>query len=663
LPGEQENFAARTLHPTHYGRFCPIETPEGTEIGLRKNLALLARISTMVVQSDAEIIKNLEKCGMVEKDGERDVFLNGRYVGTASGEFIKEVRTKRRSKELPSDLGVRSDEDLNSVFICTEVGRVLRPLIIVENGESKLKPEDIEKLKREELTWNDLVDQGVIEYLDAGEEENILVALSEEEITPTHTHLEIAGVASLGIITSLVPFCNHDHPPRLLKGSKTLKQALGLYAGNFPIRLDTDVSILHYPQKPIVRSFVYDTLNFYPAGQDLIVAIMPYEGYNMEDAIVLNKASVERGVGRSTYFRPYKSVELNYAGGLRDDITVPDKDVSGYRTEESYKYLEDDGITYPEANLKEGEVVIGKTSPPKFLSEAREITIRTKKENSTVIRQEEKGVIDLVVVTEDSEGNKVAQIRTRDQRCPELGDKFSAPHGQKGVIGLIAPENDIPFTAKGIKPDLLFNPHSIPSRMSVGYMIELLAGKIAAVKGQIMDGTAFAGISVEDLEEQLKGLGFEYNGKETMYDPVSGKKMDAKIFVGNMYYLKLRYMVSNKIHARGSGKVALLTRQPVEGRAKGGALRLGEMEQQAIVAHGASLLLKERYDSDKTTVYICDKCGSIAVKNHIKNKVVCPVCGCTDSQPVEISYAFKLLLEELQSMHIKTNFELKNKYE
>ncbi|MEM4230433.1 MAG: DNA-directed RNA polymerase subunit B, partial [Candidatus Pacearchaeota archaeon] len=288
---------------------------------------------------------------------------------------------------------------------------------------------------------------------------------------------------------------------------------------------------------------------------------------------------------------------------------------------------------------------------------------RTKKENSSVIRQEEKGIVDMAVITQDNEGNKVVQVRVRDIRNPELGDKFSAPHGQKGVVGLIVPENDIPFSARGIKPDLIFNPHSIPSRMSVGYLIELLAGKIGAIKGQIIDGTAFSKRKVTDFEEQLKELGFCFDGKETMYDPVSGKMMEAKIYIGNMYYLKLKHMVSNKIHARGSGKITLLTRQPVEGRAKGGALRLGEMEQQAIVAHGAALLLKERYESDKTLVYICEKCGSMAIKNYIKNKVFCPVCGSVEAQPVEISYAFKLLLEELQSMHIRTCFDLKNKYE
>jgi len=665
LPGEQENFMARTLHPTHYGRFCPIETPEGTEIGLRKNLALLAKISTAIDLNNEEIMKNLQKCGLAEasQTGGLDVFLNGRFIGIANPGFIDEVKKKRRVGEFPEEIGIRHDIDLGAVFISTERGRVLRPLIIAENGQSKLDEIIKERVKSGEMSWKDLVKQGIIEYLDAGEEDNALVALNEEDLTSEHSHLEIDGIASLGIITSLVPFSNHDHPPRLLRGSKTLKQALGIYAANFPVRMDTDVNILHYPQKPIVRSFVYDTLNFYPAGQNLIVAIMVHEGYNMEDAIVFNRASIDRGVGRSTYFRPYSTIELNYAGGLKDQIVAPEKDIPGYRTEESYKYLEDDGIAYPEAKMKEGEVVIGKTSPPKFLSEAREITIRTRKENSIAIRQEEKGIVDMIIVTEDNEGNKVVQVRTRDIRNPELGDKFSAPHGQKGVIGLIVPENDIPFSTRGIKPDLIFNPHGIPSRMSVGYLIELLTGKIGSVKGEIMDGTAFSKRKVEDLEQQLRELGLSYDGKENMYDPVSGKMMTARIFISNMYYLKLKYMVSNKIHARGSGKVTLLTRQPVEGRAKGGALRLGEMEQQAIVAHGASLLLKERYDSDKVVVHICDKCGSIAVRNYIKNKISCPVCGGSDAQPVEVSYAFKLLLEEIQGMHIKTNFELKNKYE
>jgi DNA-directed RNA polymerase subunit B len=666
LPSDQENFMARTLHPTHYGRFCPIETPEGTEIGLRKNLAILAKISTKVNLDLEKFLKDLEKEGL-EKDGSEgtDVFMNGIFIGCVknSHEFVEKIKEKRRSNELPVQLNVRDNPVFNNIIISTESGRALRPLIIVENGKPKLTPEILIQLEQDEIKWEDLIEKGVIEYLDASEEENALVALYSEELSEKHTHLEIDAMDLFGVVTSLVPYGNHDQSSRLNRGSKTQKQALGLYSANYLCRLDTDVSILQYPQKPIVRSFVYDTLNTYPAGQNLVVAIMTHEGYNMEDALVFNKGSLDRGVGRSFYFRPYSAVEMNYAGGLKDEIAIPEKDASGYKTEESYKFLEDDGIVYPEANVGEGEVLIGKMSPPKFLSEAREISVRTKKESSITMRQEETGTVDAVFVTSDSEGNKIIQVKTRDQRVPELGDKFATSHGQKGVIGMIIPEEDVPFTSNGIRPDVIFNPHGLPSRMTVGYLLELLAGKVGCLKGETVDGTAFSGESKEKLEEQMKKLGFRYDGKETMYNGITGKKMVSKIFVGNLYYLKLKYMVGNKLHGRASGKVALLTRQPIEGRSRGGALRLGEMEQQALVAHGASLLLKERYDSDKVVLPICSKCGSIGIDDNIRNKVVCPICNSEQIEPVEVSYAFKLLLEELQGLHIHTNLNLKNKYE
>ena len=666
LKSEQENFMARTLHPTHYGRFCPIETPEGTEIGLRKNLAILSKVSTRVDLDENTLLKKIESDGLNKEEvAEIDVFFNGRFVGGVNNreEFVKKVIEKRRNEELPLQLSVRDDGDLNIISISTESGRVLRPLIIVDNGVPRLKNEHLIQLEQGELTWNDLIKQKVIEYLDTSEEENALVALYENELTAEHTHLEIDSMDLLGVITSLVPYGNHDQSSRLNRGSKTQKQSLGLYAANYLCRLDTDVSILQYPQKPIVRSFVYDTLNTYPAGQNLVVAVMVYDGYNMNDALVLNKGSIERGVGRSFYFRPYSTVEMNYAGGLKDTIGIPEKDTSGYKTEENYKLLDADGIVYPEAEIGEGEVIIGKTSPPKFLSEAREISIRTKKESSVTMRQEEKGTVDSVFVTQDDEGNKTIQVRTRDHRIPENGDKFATSHGQKGVVGSIVPEEDIPFTSNGIRPDVIFNPHGLPSRMTVGYLLELLAGKVGCLGGGIIDGTPFSGEEKNELENQLVNFGFRFDGKETMYHGVTGRRMSAKIFIGNLYYLKLKYMVANKIHARASGKVALLTRQPVEGRSRGGALRLGEMEQQALVAHGASLLLKERYDSDKVILPICSKCGTIAIDDSIRNKTTCPICNSEDVEPVEISYAFKLLLEELQSLHIHTKFKLKNKYE
>ncbi len=390
---------------------------------------------------------------------------------------------------------------------------------------------------------------------------------------------------------------------------------------------------------------------------------MTHEGYNMEDALVFNKGSLDRGVGRSFYFRPYNALEMNYTGGLKDKIVIPDKDTTGYKTEASYRHLESDGIISPEAEIDEGDVLIGKIAPPKFLSEVREISVKTKKESSVTMRQEEKGIVESVFITEDNEGNKLVHVKTRDQRIPELGDKYSTPYGQKGVIGMIVPEEDVPFTSKGIKPDVMFNPHGLPSRMTVGHLLELLGGKVGCLRGEVVDGTSFSGEGKKELEDQLKSLGFRYDGKETMYNGITGKRMVSKIFIGNMYYLKLKYMVGNKMHGRASGKVALLTRQPIEGRSRGGALRLGEMEQQALVAHGASLLLKERYDSDKVVLSICTHCGAIAVDDNIRDKVYCPICQTEDVQPVEISYAFKLLLEELQGMHILTTLGLKNKYE
>ena len=666
LPSDQENFAARTLHPTHYGRFCPIETPEGTEIGLRKNLAIMAKVSTRVELNQEDFLKTLESEGLV-KEGPEDteVFFNGIFIGSVKNprEFTEKIRKKRREGALPIQMNIRYDPYFQNVLISTEPGRVLRPLIIIENSSSKLKEEHLVKIEQGEMMWNDLIKEGIIEYLDASEEESALVVLNEEDITPEHTHLEVDHMDLFGVITSLVPYGNHDQSSRLNRGSKTQKQSLGLYAANYLARLDTDVSVLQYPQKPIVRSFVYDTLNAYSAGQNLVVAIMPYEGYNMEDALVLNKGSVDRGVGRSFYFRPYSAIEMNYAGGLKDEIAVPEKDASGYKTEASYRFLETDGIAYPEAEVNEGEVLIGKMSPPKFLSEAREISVRTKKESSVTMKQEEKGTVEAVFITEDEDGNKIVQVKVRDQRIPEPGDKFATSHGQKGVLGLLLEEEDVPFTSKGIRPDIMFNPHGLPSRMTVGYLLELLAGKVGCLSGEIVDGTAFSGVGKEELETQLERLGFSYDGKETMRSGVTGKKISAKIFVGNLYYLKLKYMVANKLHGRASGKVALLTRQPVEGRSRGGALRLGEMEQQALVAHGAALLLKERYDSDKVVLPICSKCGSVAIEDNIRNKKICSLCGSEEIESIEISYAFKLLMEELQGLHIHTTFGLKNKYE
>ena len=523
------------------------------------------------------------------------------------------------------------------------------------------------QLEKKEISWTDLVKQGVIEYLDASEEESAYVAFTEEEVTADHTHLEISPLVMFGLCTSLFPFANFTQGTRVSIGSKNQKQALGFYAANYQLRIDMDISLLHTPQVPIVKSVMHDVAEYekHPSGQNVIVAIMGYDGYNMDDALVINKASVDRGLARSTYYRPVVSEELRYSGGLTDEISIPDKEVKGYKSEKDYAFLEEDGIISVESNVKEGDVIIGKTSPPRFLSGLDEYNLAssTRRESSSSLKHGEKGIVDFVLVSESSNGNRLIQVRLREQRIPEVGDKFTSRHGQKGVIGLIVNPGDMPFTASGLTPDLIFSPHGIPTRMTVSHLLELLGGKIGALAGRFVDGTTFESEKEADLRKELASLGFRDNGTETMYNGITGKKYKARIFVGNMYYLKLRHMVSNKLHARARGPIQLLTRQPTEGRAKEGGLRLGEMEKDTFVAHGASLLLKERFDSDKTIVPVCEECGLIAVYDNYKDKTFCPTCGGdVNISNIELSYAFKLLLDEFKTLGVYPKLNLSNKY-
>ncbi|MEM4254633.1 MAG: DNA-directed RNA polymerase subunit B [Candidatus Woesearchaeota archaeon] len=598
-----------------------------------------------------------------------EVFINGKFVGDVDNgkEFVAQVRNSRRSGAIPSNVNIMHDECLNQVHIETCRGRTRRPLIVVKDGIPLLTEKHIKQLQKNELGWNDLVSQGIIEYIDAAEEENALVAFEERELTPEHTHLEITPLAMMGIVTTLVPWGDHNPSARLAIGSKNQKHAIGFYAANFPVRMDMDVNLLHTPQIPIVQSIMHELSGYetHPSGQNIVVAVMSYKGYNMEDAIILNRGSIERGFARSSYFRPAIAEELRYSGGLMDSICIPDKEVKGYKSEKDYRLLEADGIVYPEAQVKEEDVVIGKTSPPRFLSSLEEYSLSSniRRESSVALRHGEEGVVDFVLVTENEEGNKLVQVRIRDQRIPEIGDKFCSRHSQKGVVGLIVPESDMPYTASGIIPDMLFSPHSIPSRMTIAHLLELIGGKMGALAGRYVDGTTFEGEKEESLRKELLSLGFRENGTETMYNGITGERMEAKIFVGNMYYLKLKHMVANKIHARARGPIQLLTRQPTEGRAKEGGLRLGEMEKDTFVAHGASLLLKERFDSDKTVVPICENCGIIAIHDTYKDKRYCPICGDNvDVNDIEISYAFKLILDEFKSLGVYPKLVLKNKY-
>jgi DNA-directed RNA polymerase subunit B' len=598
-----------------------------------------------------------------------EVYINGKFKGNVENpnEFIKSLKSERRKNKISQNVNVYYNEKSDEIHLFTLRGRARRPLIVVQEGLPLLTEKHIKQLEKEEIGWSDLIEQGIVEYLDTAEEENALVAFKEKDLTTEHTHLEISPLGMVGLACSLVPFGNFNTGPKLNAGTKNQKQAIGFYASNFALRMDMDVNLLFTPQKPLVQSIIHDISNYdmHPSGQNLTVAVLAHKGYNMEDAIIINQGSIDRGMGRSAYYRPAIAEELRYSGGLMDNVCIPDKDVKGYKSEKDYRFLEEDGIIYPEASIAEGDVIIGKTSPPRFLSGMDEysLTSNIRRESSISVAHGEQGVVDFVMITENEEGNKLLQVRIRDQRIPEIGDKFTSRHGQKGIIGMVLQQSDMPFTSTGIIPDLLFSPHGIPSRMTISHLLELIAGKTGSLGGRYIDGTTFHSENEKDIRQELLSYGFKENGTETMYHGITGKMFESKIFIGNMYYLKLKHMVANKIHSRARGPIQLLTRQPTEGRAKEGGLRLGEMEKDTFVAHGTSLLLKERFDSDRTIVPVCETCGTIAIDDGYKDKKYCPMCGDNvEISNVEMSYAFKLLLDEFKSMCIYPKLKLKDKY-
>ncbi|MEM4202372.1 MAG: DNA-directed RNA polymerase subunit B'', partial [Candidatus Hadarchaeum sp.] len=380
LSRSQPHFEARDLHPTHWGRICPCETPEGPNCGLVKNLALMAEISTGTDESKVERL--VYKLGVnritkgSERKGKAAVYINGRLVGTAENgkSLVDELKRHRRKGDLDEQVNVAFREDTNEVRINTDAGRVRRPVVVVEGGKSKLTPEAIEMVKEGKMNWRDLVQAGIVEYLDAEEEENVYIAVYENQLTPEHTHLELHPLAILGISAALVPYAEHNQSPRNTYGANMAKQALGLTTTSIHKRVDTRGHFLHYPQVPLVKTRVMDAVGFdrRPAGQNLVVAIATYGGYNMEDALIVNSASIDRGMGRTTFYRIYEAEEARYPGGQEDKFEIPSEEIRGYADASLYRNLGEDGITEVESVVKGEDVLIGRTSPPRFLEEIDE---------------------------------------------------------------------------------------------------------------------------------------------------------------------------------------------------------------------------------------------------------------------------------------------------
>lgn len=594
-----------------------------------------------------------------------DVFLDGRYIGSIKEpeKLTAEIRQKRRNGLISNQINVAFHKHLDEVKILSDSGRVRRPLIVVENGKPKLTQENLEKLKTGEISWDDLIKTGVIEYLDSEEEENAFIALREENLTSEHTHLELDPSVILGLSASYIAYPEFDRGDRVCLGAKMIGQSMGLFATNYLTRVDTKANVLLYPQIPLVQTHAHKVTNYekHPNGGNIIIAIGCFEGFNIEDSILINASSIQRGLFWSLMFRTYEAEQKRYMGGQEDIIGAPEPGVRGYLGEDAYKHLPEDGIVNPETRVDSSDVLIGRISPLRFLGTMdRFITgIENIRETSVTLRHGDEGIVDRVFLSESIDGTKIVKVVIRDLKIPEIGDKFATRHGQKGVIGLIVPQEDMPFTEDGIIPDIIWNPHGLPSRMTVGQLLEPIAGKAAAIDGKYIYSPPFNPVPEEEIRGMLEKNGFKNDGKEVMYDGRTGKKFETDIFVGCSFFEKLDHLVSNKIHARSRGPVTLLTRQPTEGRSKEGGLRLGEMEKDVLISHGASLVLKERFDSDKTVVPICTECGLVAIWDRVKNRKYCSVCGETKVIEVEMSYAFKLMLDELKSMLIYPKIILK----
>ncbi len=511
-----------------------------------------------------------------------------------------------------------------------------------------------------ELTFTGALQQGLIEFLDVEEEETAMIAmqlsdLRRREYSFTYTHCEIHPSMILGVCASIIPFPDHNQSPRNTYQSAMGKQAMGVYASNYPLRMDTLAHVLYYPEKPLVTTRSLEYLHFkeLPSGSNVIVAIACYTGYNQEDSVIMSQSSIDRGLFRSVFYRTYND-HLKPTKRFKETFEVPSEGIAALKSG-NYNKLDVDGLICPGTRVSGDDIIIGKvTSEVEVLAQEAQ-SANPRRDSSTACRHAESGIVDQVMMTTDSEGNSFTKVKLRSIRIPQIGDKFASRHGQKGTVGMTYRQEDLPFTVEGIVPDVIMNPHAIPSRMTIGHLIECLGSKIACFRGEEGDGTPFQDVTVDLLCKELHSLRYQSRGNEVMYNGHTGRKLDRLIFLGPTYYQRLKHLVDDKIQSRSRGKVQILTRQPTEGRSREGGLRFGEMERDCMISHGAARFLKERLldASDRYIVPICELCGLIAIANYRANTYECKSCeNTTKICMVEMPYACKLLFQELMAMQI-----------
>jgi DNA-directed RNA polymerase II subunit RPB2 len=650
---EGKNTKIRQIHPSQIGYVCCLESPEGQQVGIVKNLAMLTRITTKVpttiIRDIVSICPDILPIESTTNISKTKIFINGTLIGWTNNEknVMNFLRNLKNSQALQSDVSFIHDNIDKEIAIFSDEGRLSRPMLVVD--EAKVKT-------GENMSWSEMMNENIIRYVDSNEVEQSIVAMYKSEITDNHHYCELhPSLTLMGAISISIPFAPNNQSPRNVYQCGMFKQALGLYCTNLHERFDTVGHILNYPQKPLVstqqsKMLKYEDMAY---GTNAIVAVMCYTGFSQEDAVVVNKSAVDRGLFVSTCFKTIICEEKHKSQTVFETVEVPPPQIRSKSL--NYTKLDQDGIVCEGTPIVKGDVIVGKTLTKMFKDDDKEQT-----DCSLSIKSGEEGIVDKVVITTNAEGSRLIKIKIRSIRIPEMGDKLALRQAQKGVIGLMLNQEDMPFTSEGICPDVLLNPNALPSRMTIAQLLESVLGKQCCLDGTYGDGTSFTESNYDRAEliaEELKKYGYNGHGYETLYNGMTGMPIRAKIFIGPSYYQRLKHMVKDKIHSRSQGNVTVLSRQPVDGRSKDGGLRSGEMEAWCMVAHGISSFLRERmFDmSDKYEVTVCTKCGVYGCSSK-----ACHSCKSESISTVDIPYACKLLLQELNAMGIKTSLKTKD---
>jgi DNA-directed RNA polymerase II subunit RPB2 len=660
----------RKQHNTSFGFICPAETPEGASIGIVKNLTYLAHIT---IPSNPNIIYEYLKKRIVLLDGLEDrnldimtkIFVNGNFVGCSDDSIIlfqdlKELKYKGIFNIYTS---IMFDYSKNIIKILTSAGRIMRPLLKVKDSNLLVTDDIISKIKTNEISWDDLfinqkTSESILEYIDAEEQSYCMIAMFPKDLDNkkyNYTHCEIHPSTLFGLLASCIPFPENNQSPRNCYQCAMGKQAIGIYTTNYGERMDKSSLVLTSPTRPLVDTRIMNILglNNIPSGTNAIVAIMSYTGFNQEDSVIINKGAIDRGLFSVTTYKTEKDEDKKVFGDEEiRGIPIASK-TKGIKFG-NYGKLNARGFIPENTLIENRDIIIGKYRPIKKNKNDNTKTIKYY-DQSKVYRTKEECYIDKNYVDTNGDGYNLCKVKIRTYRKPIIGDKFSSRHGQKGTVGLILDEADMPFTESGIRPDIIINPHAIPSRMTIAQLKETLLGKVLLELGMFGDGTSFNNVDLNTITEELLKLNYEKNGDETLMNGMTGEQIETRVFIGPVFYQRLKHMVNDKQHSRSTGPMVILTRQPAEGRARDGGLRFGEMERDCMISHGASRFTKERmYDvSDKYSVSICNKCGLIASFNKEYSIYMCNNCeNRADFSSVDIPYSCKLLFQELVTMNV-----------